>query len=138
MIHFRQKWLSEEGLQAGFDTHDKGTLQLAMVWAAFANTIPSAFWALYGMVQSGSAPECEAEARRVLCSERDGEMEALLSPTLSPTSYVQHEESLATSIAEDLPVISAVVNEALRLCIASLTVRDAVEDIELPLKASGS
>lgn len=125
LIAFRQEWLSgEEATKAGIGTHDKGSFQLAMVWAAFANTIPSAFWSVFCMFKDGCADVCREEAMAVL------------------TPLVQTEEAgnmeLAGALHSQLPVINSVISEALRLCIASLTVRRVTESFDLTLKGSGS
>lgn len=121
VIKFRQEWLtSERAAELGFTEHELGTFQLTMVWAAFANTIPSAFWALFCMLKDGSTGACIREAQAAHGAAKGD------------------DEALGSELASGLPVITSVVSEALRLCIGSLTVRKAVESFELKLKGTGS
>ena len=122
--------LRQEFLAANFDPHSQGSFQLGFVWATMANTLPTAFWSLYFVTRDRAAyTKCRDEADRVMgpwLDKREAEIKAGRgAPPPDPTAVA--------GILSNMPRLESVVSEALRLCIASITLREAMEDFELKL-----
>jgi cholesterol 7alpha-monooxygenase len=124
IISFRQEFLHQH-----FDPHNQGTFQLGFVWATMANTLPTAFWSLYFVTRDQTAlKECREEADRVMrpwLIERQKYIDQGQVPPKDTTAVA--------NILSQMPKLESVVSEALRLCIASITLRQAMENFELKL-----
>ena len=121
--------IRQEFLHAHFDHHSQGSFQLGFVWATMANTVPTAFWSLYFCTRDREAyRQCREEADRVMgpwLDRRESDIKAGKSPQNDPSSIA--------NILSKMPRLDSIVSEALRMCIASITLREAMEDFELKL-----
>ena len=115
IIAFRQEFLFKH-----FNGHSQGSFQLGFLWATMANTLPTAFWSLYFVTRDKIAlKKCREEA------------DAVLKPWLNKN--ISSDSKSIGVILSKMPRLESVVNECLRLCIASITLREAMEDFELKL-----
>ena len=133
IIRFRQAYLHKH-----FEPHTVGGLQLAFVWATMANTIPTAFWALYFAIRDPTAmKKCRAEAEKTLGPWLRGYRQG---STNSSSREVAEKSALnIAEILNNMPCIQSVVLESLRLCIGSITLRESMLDFDLVLdKGRGS
>lgn len=103
-----------ELLHDALDDHRRGRIQVAVLWAAHANTIPAAFWALAQVLRS---PEALAALR--------AELDAVVGP-VGPEL-----PELPVATLDRLVLLDSAVREALRLSSGSLTIRKVTEDCEL-------
>lgn len=86
---------------------NRNRLQGAVVWAASANTMPAAFWSLAYLLRD---PAARAEVTAEVAANGLGD-------------------------PKRLPKLQSAVNEALRLCSASLTIREVRRDCRLTLES---
>jgi cholesterol 7alpha-monooxygenase len=122
--------LRQEFLAAHFDPHSQGSFQLGFVWATMANTLPTAFWSLYFVTRDREAyAKCREEADCVMGPWLDKREAAIKAGRGSPAP----DASAVANILSNMPRLESVVSEALRMCIASITLREAMEDFELTL-----
>jgi cytochrome P450 len=92
--------------------------QFTMLWAAQANTLPAAFWALAYILHDRTArTEITAEVRAVL-AERGGHLD---------------QETLRRLVK-----LQSAVSESLRLCAGSMTLRHVERDMQLTLDGGRS
>lgn len=94
-------------LDPTYPLRTQGQVELSLLWAALANTIPAAFWTLAYLVTDPAALARVSEE-------------------------VRAAGGAATSAAT--PVLQSAVSEALRLTSASITLRRARRSTELPLE----
>ena len=121
VIQFRQDYLAEH-----VPPHEHGTFNLAFTWATMANTVPTAFWALFWTLRD---PAAAAACKR--------EVDAALGPWFERGGAYAGGEGPEEGVARllgALPALDSVIAEALRLCIGSITVRRAACDFELELE----
>lgn len=97
------------------DPRDRDHLQLAILWAAQANTIPAAFWTLAYVL---AHPQARAELR------------AEIDPVLAAAAGACGREQL-----RQMPRLDSAVSEALRLVTGSLTMRQVLRPISLRLES---
>lgn len=114
LIEFRQTFLTDN-----FTPHNRESLQVGILWGSVANTMPTAFWAIFWAAKTPEVLEkCVVEATNALAAiEAD-------------------ESSIAEAIA-GMNEIEAVVSEVLRIYTASITVRRASAAFQLGVGSSG-
>ncbi|MCO4745231.1 MAG: cytochrome P450 [Proteobacteria bacterium] len=101
------------------DPSELGAYQLAFLWATQANTLPAAFWTLAFLMNDASALERVSEEVRSVLDE-------------APT--VDGRPQMSMAILQRLVHVDSAINEALRLTSGSLTIRVALQDVELHLE----
>lgn len=97
-----------------------GPFQLAFLWATQANTMPSAFWAVYLALR-------DARARKVITDEV---RRTFAAADRDPDSG---RPLLDAAALRDLVYLDSAIDEALRLTSGSLSIRVATRDVALPL-----
>ena len=107
----------DELFLAHVDRHDCDHLQLGMLWAAQANTIPAAFWTLAFVL-------ADPAARDALRAEID--------PVLAAAGGACGREQL-----QKMPRLDSAISEALRLASSSLTIRLVRRPTVLSLESGG-
>ncbi len=132
----------EQGKKGG-SVSDFYAFQIAMVWAVFANTMPAAFWSLYWSARDPRCAEaCATEAAAAAAQSPPGAHAKAKDDDDADDANdagAQADADATEKVSpERLPHINAAVNEALRLCVASLTVRRASRDMQLHLKGSNA
>lgn len=103
------------------DQATRGGIQTAVLWAAHANTIPAAFWALAQLLRE---PEALAAIR------------AELDAVAGPADAQGMAPPLPLETLDRLRLLDSAVNEALRLSSGSLTVRKVSETFELETRGA--
>ena len=105
-------WMSKraehlDDIEAGVTGH----LNSSLLWAATANTVPTAFWTLHYLLRDAEAlAAVRAELEAVVGPPRAGELPALPAARL-----------------DELRLLDSAVREALRLATGTMTVREVVE-----------
>ena len=94
----------------------EGRMQVAMVWAAVANTVPAAFWTLY------------------FCLRADGVLESLRDE-LNKAATVADPAKDLTKFLTQLPLLDSCISEALRIASGSLALRMVTRDTTLKTEA---
>lgn len=102
------------------DDRRRGSIQVAVLWAAHANTIPAAFWSLAHVLRSPSA----------LAALRDE------LATHATTRASDGLPELPQATLDRLEKLDSAVREALRLSSGSLTVRKVLEPCALELRGT--
>lgn len=102
---------------AHVDRRDRDHLQLGMLWAAQANTIPAAFWTLAFVLADPAARE---------------DLRAEIDPVLAAAGGACGREQL-----RQMPRLDSAVSEALRLTSHSLTMRMVRRPTQIQLDSSG-
>ena len=111
------KWMQERVPYIDQLTAPKrGRTQAAVLWATHANTIPSAFWTLAYVLSDPEATKAVTE-----------EIDTVLGDDA--------DRPLSRAQLDNLPIIESAAREALRLSAGSLTVRKAVEAVELEMRS---
>lgn len=124
IIQFRQDFLNNH-----MDHNSQGSFQLGFVWATMANTLPTAFWSLYFVMRDPVArAACREEADRVLGPWLKQQEEQGASKEGSEGG----KEALA-NVLNNMPRLESVVSEALRMCIASITLRQVMQPFDMAL-----
>ena len=124
IIQFRQDFLNNH-----MDHNSQGSFQLGFVWATMANTLPTAFWSLYFVMRDPVArAACREEADRVLGPWLKEQEEQGASKDGSEGG----KEALA-NVLNNMPRLESVVSEALRMCIASITLRQVMQPFDMAL-----
>ncbi|KAJ6663999.1 hypothetical protein lerEdw1_008953, partial [Lerista edwardsae] len=102
--------------------YDKAAHHFAFMWASVGNTIPATFWATYHLLRH---PEALAVVR--------DEIDHLLQSTGQERSpgYSIH---LTREQLDNLVYLESAINEALRLCSSSMSIRFVKEDFVLKLE----
>lgn len=109
-------WVAQrEALLTEMDPLLRGRLQSSVLWAAQANTIPAAYWAIAYLI---AHPEAEAVVREELDQLMAGEGEA-------------GDDALTPDRLGALRMLDSTIKEALRLSTGSLTLRRVMEDFVL-------
>ncbi|XP_066271400.1 cytochrome P450 7A1-like [Branchiostoma lanceolatum] len=99
------------------------------MWASLSNTVPAAFWTLYHLLKDPDAMDAvRAEVDQVL--KKTGQS----LETVKAGGEMIH---LTRQQLNDMRCLGSAINEALRMCSASIIIRVATEDAELSLE-SGS
>eukprot|EP00039_Didymoeca_costata_P005031 m.77818 g.77818 ORF g.77818 m.77818 type:complete len:531 (-) comp12643_c0_seq2:2326-3918(-) len=106
----------EELMHAGGMTNvDSAAMQLGMLWASAANTIPAVFWVLFLLLEHPAEfKKVSEEFTSVLEKKKKGE-----------SKYFTVEE------LESMKRLDSVISETLRLSSGSLVMRAALEDQEI-------
>ncbi|XP_019627826.1 PREDICTED: cholesterol 7-alpha-monooxygenase-like [Branchiostoma belcheri] len=108
---------------------EKAAFNFATMWASLSNTLPAAFWTLYHLLKD---PVAMAAVR--------AEVDQLLKETGQTLENVKEGGEMIHVTRQqlnDMKCLGSAINEALRMCSASIIIRVATEDAELALE-SGS
>ncbi|KAJ8413319.1 hypothetical protein AAFF_G00093150 [Aldrovandia affinis] len=104
------------------DELGKARTHLGVLWASQANTLPAAFWSLYYMLRSPEALKAaQDEVDRVL-------KESDIKPVNPGTPLIFSKDEL-----DGMSVLGSVIEEAFRLCSASIIIRVATDNFTLTL-----
>jgi hypothetical protein len=109
----------------GVSSRDAATLNGLLAWPLHANSAPAAFWALAHVL---AEPTGDALTR--ITSEVDAFMAAHPSFPNEDASVVPITAALLDA---ELPFATACVHEALRLCVSSIGLRIATEEVAIPI-----
>lgn len=110
----QSEWMAKRAeIMAAEDPEFRGRIQVSVLWAAHANTIPATFWAVAHLLRH---PEALAAVR--------AELEA---------SEGLRAGDRSTATLDQLRHLDSAIRESLRLSSGSLTLRLAAEDCELEL-----
>jgi len=113
LIRMRKKIL-DENIES---KEEHARIQMTIIWATVANTLPAGFWVIYWVVRD---PELNAAIR--------AEIDALGGPTAALLALAK-----GGAVA---PRLNAAIDESLRLATGSLTSREVMQDCELALSAA--
>ncbi|KAI8499295.1 Cholesterol 7-alpha-monooxygenase [Branchiostoma belcheri] len=106
---------------------EKAAFNFATMWASLSNTVPAAFWTLYYLLKD---PVAMGAVR--------AEVDQLLKETGQTLENVKEGGDMIHVTRQQLNDMKcSAINEALRMCSASIIIRVATEDAELALE-SGS
>ncbi|XP_078670434.1 cytochrome P450 7A1-like [Branchiostoma floridae x Branchiostoma belcheri] len=108
---------------------EKAAFNFATMWASLSNTVPAAFWTLYYLLKD---PVAMGAVR--------AEVDQLLKETGQTLENVKEGGDMIHVTRQqlnDMKCLGSAINEALRMCSASIIIRVATEDAELALE-SGS
>ncbi|XP_039725255.1 cytochrome P450 7A1 isoform X2 [Pteropus medius] len=105
------------------DDMENAKMQLAVLWASQANTIPATFWSLFQMIRSPEAMKAATE-----------EVNKTLENAGQKVSFEGNPICLNSMQLNDMPVLDSIIKESLRLSSASLNIRTAKEDFTLHLQ----
>ncbi|KAI8514125.1 Cholesterol 7-alpha-monooxygenase [Branchiostoma belcheri] len=114
-IRLRQEIYTDGNLSAD----EKAALNFGTMWASLSNTVPAAFWTLYHLLKDPVAMDA------VRAEVKQGDYQRGWSTRSRPWAIGWSTRSRPA------------INEALRMCSASIIIRVATEDAELALE-SGS
>eukprot|EP01089_Gocevia_fonbrunei_P007051 TRINITY_DN18071_c0_g1_i1.p1 TRINITY_DN18071_c0_g1~~TRINITY_DN18071_c0_g1_i1.p1 ORF type:complete len:338 (+),score=58.61 TRINITY_DN18071_c0_g1_i1:121-1134(+) len=109
IIQARFEYLSNE---ISLSPKDTSTLQIAMLWASQANTIPAVFWTIFNVL---SDSDCYSEIIKEI-NENLGE-----------------STDISTLDLDKLPKLDSAVSETLRLAASIMVIRKALEATEMDL-----
>ncbi|XP_044280391.1 cytochrome P450 7B1 [Varanus komodoensis] len=104
--------------------YDKAAHHFAFMWASVANTIPATFWAMYYLLR-------HPEALEVVRDEIDHLLQSTGQKMGPGYSVCLTREQL-----DNLVYLESAVNESLRLCSSSLSVRSIKKDFMLKLEGN--
>eukprot|EP00743_Colponemidia_sp_Colp-15_P004253 GILK01004589.1.p1 GENE.GILK01004589.1~~GILK01004589.1.p1 ORF type:complete len:497 (-),score=63.94 GILK01004589.1:426-1880(-) len=107
--------------QVGLTDMESERLNATILWAANANTSPAAFWSVAYLLAHPEALQRVREEIKPLFVGSDSA-----------------DFQLSYDVMNNLPLLDSAINEALRLCTASLTIRQSVADFELNLSEGKS
>jgi cytochrome P450 len=108
----------DEYLRARVPEEARRHFQLTMLWAAQANTLPAAFWALAYILHDRRAHTEIADEVRTVMAETQGHLD---------------QEALRRLVK-----LQSAVSESLRLCTGSMTLRHVERDLQLTLDGGRS
>ncbi|KDO23819.1 hypothetical protein SPRG_11251 [Saprolegnia parasitica CBS 223.65] len=98
--------------------HNCAGTQLALLWATNSNSVPTAFWTLYHLLHDVAAWDAVlAEVHEYL-----------------PSTALESKATWSKADLDKCIVLDSAIDETLRLVSASLLLREATCDVELPLE----
>ena len=152
LMQYRQDYLHKN-----MNLQDKMAYQKAILWAAFANTVPATFWAVYWTFRT---PECLDACRRDIAQAQDaqdegaegggdggagggadaGGADAGADAGAKEGGRGAHAGAgegrlggfASRSALNAMGVVDSALHEALRLCTGSLTIREVMANATLP------
>ncbi|XP_063306485.1 cytochrome P450 7A1-like [Pelobates fuscus] len=102
--------------------NDKSKIQLALLWASLANTLPATFWTVFYLLRCPNALKAASdEVHRTL-------EKASQKPSLDGKLITLSRQHL-----DDMPVLDSIIKESMRLSSASLNIRVTKENFTLQL-----
>ncbi|CAH1258564.1 CYP7A1 [Branchiostoma lanceolatum] len=108
---------------------ETAAFNFATMWASMSNTVPAAFWTLYHLLKDP-----------VAMNAVKAEVNQALKETGQSLEHVKKGDKIIHVTRQqlnDMKCLGSAINEALRMCSASMIIRVATEDAELALE-SGS
>ncbi|XP_078695283.1 cytochrome P450 7A1-like [Branchiostoma floridae x Branchiostoma belcheri] len=124
-IRLRQEIYTDGNLSAD----EKAALNFGTMWASLSNTVPAAFWTLYHLLKDPVAMDAVRAEVNQLLKETGQSLE-----NVKEGGKIIH---VTKQQLNDMKCLGSAINEALRMCSASIIIRVATEDAELALE-SGS
>uniref|UniRef100_A0A8C5M7Y0 Cholesterol 7-alpha-monooxygenase n=1 Tax=Leptobrachium leishanense TaxID=445787 RepID=A0A8C5M7Y0_9ANUR len=112
---------------ANLNEMDKAKIQLALLWASLANTIPATFWTVFHLLRCPRTMKAANE-----------EVKQVLEKASQKVTAGGKLITLTREQLDDMPILDSMIKESLRLSSASLNVRVAKENFTLNLDTSNS